>query len=212
MRIEARHILIIRSRSTDLKTTYLKSYMSCQRKHFIKERIMIDLLTPNEWQHKDESLGGILFPWYTKSFLDELVTWDLSDKAVLEIGLGASSLWWHRKCKQLYGCDNNPEYVFALNDIIGNGAVLHVLYERQHFVQFIEDYGRVDIIIIDGEPIAWRDVCVKPGGRLIIDNWMQESVGWLPSEETKALVTALPHAIYPQVGHPDWKTLVATKP
>lgn len=178
---------------------------------------MIDLTTPNEWQYKDESLGGILFPWYTKSFIDELVTWDLSDKTVLEIGLGASSLWWHRKCKQLYGCDNNPEYIFALNDIVSKGAWLHVLSERHEIIQFICDYGHVDIIIIDGEPIAWRDDCVKPaldclkpGGKLIIDNWEQPSVGWLPSEETKALLAPYPCKAYPQKGHPDWKTLVVT--
>jgi predicted O-methyltransferase YrrM len=180
---------------------------------------MIDLSTPNEWQHRDESLGGILFPWYVKSFLDELVTWDLKDKAVLEIGLGASSLWWHRKCKQLYGCDNNPEYVFALNDIIIKGALLRVLYEREHFVQFIKDYGYVDIIIIDGEPIEWRDACVqpaldclKPGGKLIIDNWLQPSVGWMSSYETQKLLSQYPIKVYHQEGHPDWKTAVFTKP
>jgi predicted O-methyltransferase YrrM len=178
---------------------------------------MIDLNVTNEWQHRCPETGLVL-PWYTKSFLDELATWDLKDKTVLEIGLGASSLWWYRKCKQLYGCDNNPEYIFALKDIVSKGAWLHVLYEREHFVQFIKDYGHVDIIIIDGDPIEWRDACVqpaldrlRPGGKLIIDNWMQPSVGWIPAEETQLIVTALPHVIYSQEGHPDWKTLVATK-
>lgn len=178
---------------------------------------MIDLNATNEWQYRD--VDSMVLPWYTKSFLDELVTWDLADKAVLEIGLGASSLWWHRKCKQLYGCDNNPEYVFALNIIVSEGAWLHALCERQDFVQFIQDYGpECDIIIIDGEPIQWRDDCVKPaldclkpGGKLIIDNWDQPSVGWLPSEETKALLATYPFEIYPQEGHIDWKTAVFTK-
>lgn len=180
---------------------------------------MIDLNATNEWQHRDPATG-LVFPWYTKSFLDELATWDLKDKVVLEIGVGASSLWWHQKCKQLFGCDNNPEYVFALNDIVNQGAWIHVLCERKHFVQFIKDYGpECDIIIIDGEPIAWRDDyvkpaldCLKPGGKLIIDNWMQESVGWLPSEETQRLLAPYPCKVYPQEGHPDWKTLLVTVP
>lgn len=178
---------------------------------------MIDLNHCNEWQHRC-SETGLIFPWYTKSFLDELVTWDLKDKVVLEIGLGASSLWWHRKCKQLYGCDNNPEYVFALNDIVYQGAWLHVLYEREQFIQFIQDYGHVDIIIIDCDPVEWRDDCVKPalnclkpGGKLIIDNWDQPSV-WFPCDETRALLSKYPLKIYKQDGHPDWQTAVFIKP
>jgi hypothetical protein len=75
-----------------------------------------------------------------------------------------------------------------------------------------------DIIIIDSEPIAWRDDCVKPaldclnpGGKLIIDNWQQPSVGWIPSEETQQLLSKYPVRVYPQEGHSDWKTAVFTK-
>lgn len=181
---------------------------------------MIDLSTPNEWQHKDESLGGILFPWYTKSFLDELVTWDLKEKVVFEYGCGASSLWWNKKCKKLYGVESNPDYHAAVVNAMWPKALIVLPLEEgeQAYANAIKYCcEQFDIIIIDGEPIAWRDDCVKPaidclipGGKLIIDNWMQPSVGWLPSEETQQLLSQYPGQVYPQEGHPDWKTAVFT--
>lgn len=176
---------------------------------------MIDLNHCNEWQHRDPTTG-LVFPWYTKSFLDELVTWDLKDKVVLEIGMGASTLWWHRKCKKVYGCDTDAQYVQAVSRLNAERGWLHWLTTTAQTVQFIKDYGaECDIIIIDGEPIDWRDDCVKPAldclkpsGKLIIDNWLQPSVGWMPSEETQQLLSKYPVKIYPQEGHPDWKTAV----
>ena len=70
---------------------------------------MIDLNATNEWQHRDPETGLVL-PWYTKSFLDELATWDLKDKSVLEIGGGASTLWWCRKANSVYLVEDNQEY------------------------------------------------------------------------------------------------------
>jgi predicted O-methyltransferase YrrM len=178
---------------------------------------MIDLTTPNEWQHKDESLGGILFPWYTKSFLDELVTWDLKDKAVFEFGAGASTLWWGRRCKNVYAVESNETYLEAVRAKVDEMGIYYA-GAKETYLKFITKPGvQFDIVVIDGEPIQWRDDCVKPaldclkpGGKLIIDNWDQPSVGWLPSEETKALLAPYTCEIFPQEGHPDWKTAVFT--
>jgi predicted O-methyltransferase YrrM len=181
---------------------------------------MIDLNVTNEWQHRDPSTGLVL-PWYTKYFLDELATWDLSDKVVFEYGAGASTVWWAKKARKVYGVESNVDYHAAVTGILGHTAVIMLpnVNDRETYVNAIKySSEQFDIIIIDGEPIEWRDDCVqpalnclKPGGKLIIDNWDQPSV-WVPSDETREMITALPHVIYPQVGHPDWKTLVATKP
>lgn len=182
---------------------------------------MIDLNHCNEWQHRDPETG-LVFPWYTKSFLDELVTWELKDKTVFEYGAGASTVWWARKAREAYGVESNADYHAAVVNATGPKAlvILPLEINESWYANSIKVCcEQFDIIIIDGEPIEWRDDCVKPaidclkpGGKLIIDNWMQDSVGWLPSEETQRIVTALPHVIYSQDGHPDWKTLVATKP
>lgn len=176
---------------------------------------MIDLNHCNEWQHRDP-VTGLVFPWYTKPFLDELVTWELGDKTVLELGGGASTLWWNKKAGEVLTIESSRQWAEA---IAAKGPRVVIAEIKQHYIQWASGVPNCyDIIIIDGEPIQWRDACVQPAldclktsGKLIIDNWMQPSVGWMPSEETQRIVTALPHTIYLQEGHADWKTLVATK-
>lgn len=181
---------------------------------------MIDLSTPNEWQHRDESLGGILFPWYTKSFLDELVTWELSDKVVLEIGMGASTLWWNKKAAWVTAFDMNKEWYYAVSEKMDLSKATSFIPKEGMVVEAmmnVLDTASFDIAIIDCEPIDYRDRCaqaallyLKPGSKLIIDNWLQPSVGWMPSEETQQLLSQHPVKVYPQEGHPDWKTAVFT--
>lgn len=180
---------------------------------------MIDLSTPNEWQHRDPSTG-LVFPWYTRSFLDELATWDLSDKAVLEIGMGASTIWWNKKAKWVTAWDMNSDWYYAVTKHMDFTKSTSFIPQEGKIIEAMKntmDVECFDIAIVDCEPIEYRDNCtqaalqyLKPGGRLIIDNWDQPSVGWLPSEETKALLAPYPCKVYPQIGHPDWKTLVVT--
>lgn len=176
---------------------------------------MIDLSLKNEWQHTCPETGLVL-PWYTKSFLDELVTWDLKDKVVFEYGCGASSLWWASKCKQLYGVENNRDYFEALCEHLRHNPA-RIAYETEEngYISSIRQWQRqFDIIIVDGQ---WRDESIptvlehlKPGGKIIYDNWMQPSV-CCQTEEVQAVLLGMPHKIYSQEGHPDWKTLVASK-
>jgi predicted O-methyltransferase YrrM len=172
---------------------------------------MIDLNATNEWQHRDNSTGLVL-PWYTKSFLDELVTWDLKDKVVFEYGCGASSLWWAAKCKKLYGVEWNKDYFAATCDKIGDRASIALETTEKPYINSIRQWViKFDIIVVDGE---FRDESmptvlehINPGGIIIFDNWMQPSV-CCQLEETQQLLLALPHKIYKQEGHPDWQTLV----
>lgn len=167
---------------------------------------MIDLSTPNIWQHICPETG-LIMPWYTKSALDEIVTWDLKDKVVFEYGCGASTLWWRKKAKAVYSVDEDREYAEATGAYLAKSPVdyLHYIYE----------FPPLDIVIIDGERLRQEAVehalkCLKPGGVLIYDNWMQPSVE-IQSEETQQLLLSLFHKIYRQENHPDWQTLIATK-
>lgn len=176
---------------------------------------MIDLNTTNEWQFRDAE--GLVLPWYTKSFLDELVTWDLKEKVVFEYGAGASTVWWDSKCRNAFAVESNIEYLNAVRNEV-NELSVYFACTKETYLKFItKPRVQYDIVVVDGDPIEWRDNCVtwaidylKPGGRLIIDNWDQKSV-WVPSDETRKLLADWLVKIYPQEGHPDWKTLVATK-
>ena len=176
---------------------------------------MIDLNATNEWQHRDLATGLVL-PWYTKSFLDELVTWDMKDKVVFEYGCGASSLWWAAKCKKLYGVENNKVYFGTVMYHIGDVARICHEMKEERYINSIRQWGiQFDIIVVDG---GWRDESIptvlehlKPGGIIIYDNWMQASV-CCQTEEVQATLLALPHGIFKQEGHPDWQTAYFIKP
>lgn len=174
--------------------------------------IMIDINATNEWQHRDPETGLVL-PWYTKTFLDDLVTWDLKDKTVLELGGGASTLWWNKKAGEVITIESSRQWA---ETIAASGPTVVIAELKQHFIQWANGTPNYyDIVIVDCEPIDWRDDCIaaalctlKPGGRLIIDNWLQPSVGWMASEETQQLLSQYPVKVYQQEGHPDWKTAV----
>lgn len=182
---------------------------------------MIDLNATNEWQHRDPDTG-LVFPWYTKPALDEIVTWDLKDKKVFEYGCGASSIYFAAKGAKIYGCDVSGEYLEAINSALVRqriiGGLFYQVEDRDLYISFPSTRGILfDIIIVDGDPVEWRDGCImtalkylKPEGVLIIDNWDQPSV-WLPSRQTKENVLSYPHKIFKQPGHPDWQTLIAWK-
>jgi hypothetical protein len=175
---------------------------------------MIDLNELHEWRHRDPE-NGLIMPWLTKPALDEICTWDLSRERVFEYGVGQSTLWWANKCEWLYGVDTNEEWVKAIHDAVISNSSVACLPVEDIYVNSIRTFKNIDIVVVDGN---YRDRCIyqaiaalKPGGKLIIDNWQQPSVDWMPSEETVKLVTQLQHTIYPQEGHPDWKTLIAAK-
>jgi hypothetical protein len=179
---------------------------------------MIDLNNQNEWQHRCPETGLIL-PWYTKSFLDELVTWDLKDKNVLEFGMGASTLWWGKHCNHITSFETNRDWynatIMKLVDLDVSSDEYHIDSIEEIENELIELYH---IAIVDIDPVEWRDKCIElaaasllQGGRLIIDNWDQKSV-WVPADETRKLLADWPVKIYLQEGHPDWVTACFTKP
>ena len=174
--------------------------------------------TPNEWQHKDEVLG-ILKPWYVKPFLDVLDTWDLSDKIVFEYGLGNSTIWYAHKAKKVYGVDDQYEWFKEVGfELVSN-------FDKSKYDIFFEpvDYRypkpmytpniKFEIVDIDGLP-DWRDACVVPaiecvkdGGIIIIDNWMQPSVHML-SEVNQDILSKYECEVFRQENHPDWQTAI----
>lgn len=181
---------------------------------------MVDLSTPNEWQHICPDTG-LVMPWYTKPALDEIVTWDLKGKLVWEYGCGASTLWWTKKAGRAYGVDSSSEYVIAVRRALQKDLSpgwLKYVDEKELYAncpRLLQIY--FDIIIVDGSPESWRDDCIKvaleflkPGGALIIDNWQQPSV-WMASEKTQKLLLAYPHMIFKEPSHPDWQTLIVRK-
>ncbi len=167
---------------------------------------MVDLNKCEGWQKRDAE--GMVMPWYTHPALDEIQTWDLKGKWVVEFGAGQSSIWWDAKGCRVCSVDSNKEWADAI------GARYRPI--KGGYITFYIDFidQPVDIICVDGD---YRDDCIgivvrhmKKGQILIVDNWDQPSV-WVPNDETRKLVSQLDSTIYKQPGHDDWQTLIATK-
>lgn len=159
-------------------------------------------------QKIDESLG-ILFPWYTHGVLDKIAQWDLSDKIIMEWGLGASTKWWCKKSKLVIGVDHNLDwYNLVEQDLIANKLidkaniscinthegdsslqrdkyVYHFDYNNKvikEFTQF-QPVSKIDIAIVDGvhryECAEYAVKVLKPE-ILIIYNHQQDYVFMCP--------------------------------
>lgn len=172
----------------------------------------MDVTKRDGYQIIDEKLN-LIYPWYTKPFLDWLETQDLSDKVIVEYGIGYSTVWLANHCKYIYGIeaskewiDNTQEYLNRLN----LDKKVTLIYVPETNLEFILESIKelIDIIIIDGEHN--RDECIprainniKNGGLIICDNWMQPTV-WVAKEPE--LLTKYEHKVFKQPEHIDWQT------
>lgn len=168
----------------------------------------INLQEIYEWRWIDPS-NGLVLPYYTRPCLDWLMKLDLKGKRIFEYGCGASTVWYRNKGAKVFGVESNENWHKAVMDACDCNIKLST---PDAYPYEIRGEFKYDIIVIDG---IERDLCLKPslqylkkGGLLIIDNFDQPSA-YVPSKTVKDAVLSLNHIIYPQPGHPDWKTLVA---
>jgi len=155
----------------------------------------------------DESCG-LIFPWYTKPFIDKLKTWDLPNWRVFEYGCGDSTIWWRYHVKEVLSVDTNLEWANKTGSIF--------IKDKTDFINSPIKYcdnQKFDCIIIDSEPVDWRDECIpvamnclENGGYLIIDNYNQKTVNLEHWPNVNNLLKDLPHEVFKQDGHVDWKT------
>lgn len=160
-----------------------------------------------DWRYFDEELN-LIYPWYTSPFLERLRDWDMSNWKVFEYGCGDSTLWWRKKAKEVISIDSNEEWSKKTNVNFTKDKNEFITYPKQ----FIND-GLFDCIIIDGEPIEWRDECVstaleclKEGGILIIDNYLQDSVDLGRWPIANDVLKDIDYEIFKEPEHVDWKT------
>lgn len=150
----------------------------------------------NDWQHFDQT-NGLIFPWYTETFLHILRTWNISDWIVGEFGAGASTLWWRDKVKELVSVDSNPDWAAK------SGA--NFARTEDEYIGALGVDTKYDCIIIDGE---WRNECayvalklIKYNGIIILDNSDRDDYNAIYQ-----LYRFNERHSYPQQNHPEWRT------
>jgi len=159
-------------------------------------------------QRYDSELG-ILEPWYVNTCMDIIKTMDLSDKVVMEWGMGSSSRWWATKAKLVLGVDHNKEwYDHVEQDLKANGLIEKVNIglvdthegdtstQRDKYVEYWRSINeliiehtefnpvlKINIAVVDGihryECAEYAVKVLKPE-ILIIDNHQQDYVFLCP--------------------------------
>ena len=115
---------------------------------------------------------NLLFPWYTRPFLKELSSWDIKDWKIFEYGSGNSTHWWRKKVKIVHSIDSNEQWAKNVGSIFINNKIDFI-----NFPLTLIENDKFDCIIIDGDPVEWRDdctevalACIKNNGIIIFDN------------------------------------------
>lgn len=156
---------------------------------------------------------GLVFPYYTHNFLEQLNQWDIKNWRVFEYGGGDSTDWWRRKAKECISVDTDIGWATAKKIYLETDKDEFLRYPNR-FIQDEKDL--FDCIIIDSQPAEWRDDCtefaikyLKRYGILIIDNWLQDSIPKLRSTnwvKSKEILKYYDCKIFQQPNHKDWKT------
>lgn len=126
-------------------------------------------------------------PWLTEDsiqFLNDFLI--LNDKAVLEFGMGASTIWLSKRCNFLTSVDHDPDWFNQVKILIEKTNVSLNLFESNviHGTDFIEkSYSHIadqfhdeslDLILIDGrnrvDCFFRSESKLKKGGIMVLDN------------------------------------------
>ena len=156
---------------------------------------------------KDNYLG-IYFPWYTRPFLEELIKWNIKNWKVFEYGSGDSTTWWRKNSYIVEAVDTNSEW--AQN----TGAKF--IKDKESFIKYpttLVGEDKFDCIVIDSDPVEWRDECteyalksIKNNGIIIIDNYNQGSINLSNWPITDELLKNYEKYVFKEPTHADWKT------
>lgn len=176
-----------------------------------------------QWQKRDDD--GIVMPWFTHDCLNEIKSWDLSDKKVLEWGGGYSTIWWLMKAKQVVTIETNPNWYQTLVDVInkrfeGPKSTIFLRQIKEGDQTKIDEYTDVsnyepDIVVVDGilrYECIQKALSLKRPLTLIVDNWIQAFVFMCPAAEE--LLKDFERKIFEQSDHTDndginkWKTAI----
>lgn len=124
------------------------------------------------------------YPWLTFGAIVALEGIVNKKFKVMEFGSGGSTVFWARNCKNVKSFETNPEWFKSVKErvaefknveiILGDEVTNLKRLER-------EPDSHYDIVLIDSDPNTTQRITlanasiqkIKPGGSLIIDNYMK---------------------------------------
>ena len=120
------------------------------------------------------------YPLLTKNFIEFFIKKDLSEKILLELGSGLSTIFWAERFKKVYTYESDPNWVKILENKIPKNVEIFKVKDRTIFedFKFVTQIKNSDYIIIDNDstPIPRIDYAKfitlhkKEESQIILDN------------------------------------------
>ncbi|MCK4825281.1 SAM-dependent methyltransferase, partial [bacterium] len=122
-------------------------------------------------------------PWFSYPAIEWIKHLDLSRTRIFEYGSGNSTIFWAKRCKEIFSVENNPKWYkkISIKLIKYKNATLILEKNQRKYINMISKTNKkFDIVIIDG---AHRKSCakkaskhIKKSGMVILDN-----ADWFPN-------------------------------
>jgi hypothetical protein len=172
-----------------------------------------------EGGRRTDAITGEIQPWYTHAALDEIQQWDLDGKVVLEWGGGYSSLWWAKRCRQVFTVEDKADWCEWMSAQASTTGIVNLSILHRSSNLPADEFTRIpdgcapDIIVIDG---ARRFECLAKALTLprplivIFDNWRKgEPSRWEGVEKLMGPYLGVSYAQHDAyVGHQPWQTAI----
>ena len=120
------------------------------------------------------------YPLLTKNFIEFFIKKDLSEKVLLELGSGLSTIFWAKYFKKVYTYESDPNWVKVLEKKIPKNVEIFKVKDRSIFedFKFVTQIKNSDFVIIDNDstPIPRIDYAKfitlhkKEESQIILDN------------------------------------------
>lgn len=106
-------------------------------------------------------------PWFTYPSIEYISQLDLSNKKVLEWGMGNSTLFFSKRCLSIDSIEHNTEWFNKIKNQLRGNSFAHLVKEEQ-YANFPLDLKKdFDLIIVDG---ILRKECLETAVELVSNN------------------------------------------
>lgn len=119
-------------------------------------------------------------PLLTFDFIDYMSTKDLSDKTLVEIGSGESTLYWEKKFKKVISYESNKDYYDLVSRNVQESSTEILFFDKRIFVDaaFKRNIKIADYIIIDNDQrvvprvrfVKFAKIYKKESCSIVLDN------------------------------------------
>ena len=111
--------------------------------------------------------GGNPLPWFTYPAIEYIKQLDLRKLAILEWGIGNSSLFFAARCNEIVSVEHNKEWFDLISGSMPSNAHAIFATEDEYDVIPLQQNRKFDIIIVDG---IKRADCINVAIKLMEEN------------------------------------------